>query len=109
MFIHSYDELHISATNEINFGSIIGGSGSPTIKVAGSGGNNKFLATDGSGRLTLTGNTSSSGVDSITASGELSLTGAGTGDVTITHSDSCLLYTSPSPRDATLSRMPSSA
>ena len=27
----------------------------------------------------------------------------------ITSSDSCLLYTSPSPRDATLSRMPSSA
>ena len=25
------------------------------------------------------------------------------------HSDACLLYTSPSPRDATLSRMPSSA
>ena len=25
------------------------------------------------------------------------------------HSDICLLYTSPSPRDATLSRMPSSA
>ena len=25
------------------------------------------------------------------------------------HLDSCLLYTSPSPRDATLSRMPSSA
>ena len=25
------------------------------------------------------------------------------------HIDSCLLYTSPSPRDATLSRMPSSA
>ena len=25
------------------------------------------------------------------------------------HSDNCLLYTSPSPRDATLSRMPSSA
>ena len=25
------------------------------------------------------------------------------------HSDGCLLYTSPSPRDATLSRMPSSA
>ena len=28
---------------------------------------------------------------------------------TITHTDVCLLYTSPSPRDATLSRMPSSA
>ena len=27
----------------------------------------------------------------------------------IPHSKSCLLYTSPSPRDATLSRMPSSA
>ena len=25
------------------------------------------------------------------------------------HADTCLLYTSPSPRDATLSRMPSSA
>ena len=31
----------------------------------------------------------------------------GTG--TIAARDSCLLYTSPSPRDATLSRMPSSA
>ena len=28
---------------------------------------------------------------------------------TITFTDTCLLYTSPSPRDATLSRMPSSA
>ena len=27
----------------------------------------------------------------------------------IVHSEPCLLYTSPSPRDATLSRMPSSA
>ena len=27
----------------------------------------------------------------------------------ISHTKSCLLYTSPSPRDATLSRMPSSA
>ena len=27
----------------------------------------------------------------------------------VTHAGSCLLYTSPSPRDATLSRMPSSA
>ena len=31
------------------------------------------------------------------------------GDVTISHEVCCLLYTSPSPRDATLSRMPSSA
>ena len=28
---------------------------------------------------------------------------------TLKHSKNCLLYTSPSPRDATLSRMPSSA
>ena len=30
-------------------------------------------------------------------------------DGTVMHTDICLLYTSPSPRDATLSRMPSSA
>ena len=30
-------------------------------------------------------------------------------DCSITHHATCLLYTSPSPRDATLSRMPSSA
>ena len=30
-------------------------------------------------------------------------------DVTSVEVESCLLYTSPSPRDATLSRMPSSA
>lgn len=71
---------------DVDFTSGLGTS--PIIKVEGSGGTNKFLATDSSGRLTLTGNTSSSGVDSITASGELSLTGAGTGDVTITHADS---------------------
>ena len=29
--------------------------------------------------------------------------------VQVVHSNTCLLYTSPSPRDATLSRMPSSA
>ena len=31
------------------------------------------------------------------------------GDALVTLSSGCLLYTSPSPRDATLSRMPSSA
>ena len=36
-------------------------------------------------------------------------TPAETGTFTVTHSYTCLLYTSPSPRDATLSRMPSSA
>ena len=29
--------------------------------------------------------------------------------IIVTHTHNCLLYTSPSPRDATLSRMPSSA
>ena len=33
----------------------------------------------------------------------------GTALVMVTHDNTCLLYTSPSPRDATLSRMPSSA
>ena len=32
-----------------------------------------------------------------------------TGENTLEYASSCLLYTSPSPRDATLSRMPSSA
>ena len=42
--------------------------------------------------------------------GDLDWTGV-TGDPRLLerHSDPCLLYTSPSPRDATLSRMPSSA
>ena len=34
---------------------------------------------------------------------------AGRGAEAIAHLQACLLYTSPSPRDATLSRMPSSA
>ena len=34
---------------------------------------------------------------------------AGTGSIGIEALSSCLLYTSPSPRDSTLSRMPSSA
>ena len=38
----------------------------------------------------------------------LYLAAAGVGHITIIDDD-CLLYTSPSPRDATLSRMPSSA
>ena len=39
----------------------------------------------------------------------LRLTTAFSGDYLFQLSTSCLLYTSPSPRDATLSRMPSSA
>ena len=55
--------------------------------------------------ITLT--TGDSGDDTISGiiSGAGSITKAGSGTLTI----SCLLYTSPSPRDATLSRMPSSA
>ena len=37
------------------------------------------------------------------------VTSAGTPSVTITNNSICLLYTSPSPRDGLLSRMPSSA
>ena len=45
------------------------------------------------------------------ATGEfLSIVGpSGSGKSTLLHLMACLLYTSPSPRDATLSRMPSSA
>ena len=39
----------------------------------------------------------------------LAMAAAGQGDPMGAHGWICLLYTSPSPRDATLSRMPSSA
>ena len=48
----------------------------------------------------------------ITASGTVTggaFSGPLTGNVTGTASNACLLYTSPSPRDRTRSRMPSSA
>ena len=45
-------------------------------------------------------------ITSITAGTGLTTPAGGTGDVTI---NACLLYTSPSPRDGLLSRMPSSA
>ena len=40
---------------------------------------------------------------------DLRLNEMATGDGSGTWGETCLLYTSPSPRDATLSRMPSSA
>ena len=47
----------------------------------------------------------SSGSDGVCYLWDLNANAADTGDLQVT----CLLYTSPSPRDATLSRMPSSA
>ena len=41
--------------------------------------------------------------------GNLEVTGSGNVEVLVIAGGGCLLYTSPSPRDATLSRMPSSA
>ena len=43
------------------------------------------------------------------AGGDVKIAGFGTFKVANTKAKTCLLYTSPSPRDATLSRMPSSA
>ena len=68
-----------------------------TLTLPTSNGNaNEFLQTNGSGVLTFaTVGTSSLAADAV--------------DGTKLADNACLLYTSPSPRDATLSRMPSSA
>ena len=78
--------LNLNA-NVMNFtrGSSVG---NPDILIDGSGATNKYLIVNSSGELDFSSSSVSGGVTSITAGGELSLTGAGTGDVTITHSDS---------------------
>ena len=101
-------------------------SGARTF-TSNSGTVNFVSALSGNNNVTVTGNadidgaitdiavlaisgTSNIGAD-ITTSGTQTYTGAVTlsAAVTLTTSSDCLLYTSPSPRDATLSRMPSSA
>ena len=75
------------SANVIDFES---GSGSslPYIRIGDVTQTNKYLTVDGSGKLAFSSASVTGGVTSITAAGELSLTGAGTGDVTITHADS---------------------
>ena len=53
------------------------------------------------------GGRNSTGIDVLEWAQELEKRGAG--EILLTSMDSCLLYTSPSPRDGLLSRMPSSA
>ena len=48
-------------------------------------------------------------IDDVISAGADGVVVTGTTGETSTLTDPCLLYTSPSPRDATLSRMPSSA
>ena len=54
----------------------------------------------------ITSWTAGNGESTITSEG---VVGEGYGKVYLTHHFTCLLYTSPSPRDRTRSRMPSSA
>ena len=63
------------------------------------------IANGGTGASTAAGARSNLGVD---AAGTDNSTDVSLADVTNNYL-TCLLYTSPSPRDATLSRMPSSA
>mgnify|MGYP003324854349 CR=1 FL=1 len=69
-------------------------------------GNNIIYASDGGQTITL--DTS----DNVTILGDLTVSGSkitfGNGAIAHNESSNCLLYTSPSPRDATLSRMASS-
>ena len=61
--------------------------------------------------LTVTGLTVNTGNGAITDNGDgtWNYTPAADDDTDVSFNYTCLLYTSPSPRDATLSRMPSSA
>ena len=68
-----------------------------------------FIRANGTGNINVIGNTNINGnlhaTGNISADGNITLGDADTDSIFI----NCLLYTSPSPRDATLSRMPSSA
>ena len=77
------------------------GSGGDQVVASNTGGSG---GTSGFSTLSATGGAGSSGL----SSGGTGGTGSG-GTTNGTGGNGCLLYTSPSPRDATLSRMPSSA
>ena len=90
MNITAYGNLQLAAAGSdgINFASGAAGSGRPEIRIGGAAAANKYLIVDADGLLDYSSASVTGGVTSITAAGELSLTGAGTGDVTITHADS---------------------
>ncbi len=90
MNITAYGNLQLAAAGSdgINFASGAAGSGRPEIRIGGAAAANKYLIVDADGLLDYSSGSVTGGVTSITAAGELSLTGAGTGDVTITHADS---------------------
>ena len=75
------------SANVIDFENAVGNS-TPYIRIGDVTATNKYLTVDSSGKLAFSSQSVTGGVTSITAGGELSLTGAGTGDVTITHADS---------------------
>ena len=90
MQILAYGNLNLAAAGSdgINFSSGAAGTGQPEIRIGGVADSNKYLIVDSQGKLDYSSSAVTGGVTSITASGELSLTGAGTGDVTITHAAS---------------------
>ena len=75
------------SANVLDFENAVGNS-RPYIRIGDTTQTNKYLIVDTDGKLDYSSASVTGGVTSITAAGELSLTGAGTGDVTITHADS---------------------
>ena len=75
------------SANVLDFENAVGNS-RPYIRIGDVTQTNKYLTVDSNGKLAFSSASVTGGVTSITAAGELSLTGAGTGDVTITHADS---------------------
>ena len=90
MQILAYGNLNLASAGSdgINFSSSAAGTGQPEIRIGGVAGSNKYLIVDSQGKLDYSSSSVTGGVTSITAGGELSLAGAGTGDVEITHADS---------------------
>jgi len=90
MQLAAYGNMNIASAGSdgINFSSSVAGNGKPEIRIGGAAATNKYLIANSDGKLDYSSASVTGGVTSITASGELSLTGGGTGDVTITHADS---------------------
>ena len=113
-----YDNFSNTPTIPSNNNQLTNGAGYITTSFT-----NTNQLTNGAGFITasddITGNAATStlatnaqgltGTPSITINGLNAATGTFSGNVTVGGVLTCLLYTSPSPRDRSLSRMPSSA
>ena len=87
----------------------------PIKKIAEAGGNSVFFYIDGDAIGTIVGSGYFNSAYAELKQGDIIIVTSGIGGtiaadvLSVTSASGCLLYTSPSPRDGLLSRMPSSA